>query len=91
MSYILAVCTLGTFYCGDTLTHFLPAIETDLSRDQDDELTAQFYKVAPYWKSPDEGSSTTLVAALDPALNGELLPCIRFQNSSHDRLTLLIP
>ncbi|KAK3903798.1 short-chain dehydrogenase [Staphylotrichum tortipilum] len=44
-------------------------IETDLSRDQDDELTAQFYKVAPYWKTPDEGSSTTLVAALDPALN----------------------
>ncbi len=45
-------------------------IITDLSRDQDDELTAQFYKVAKYWKSPDEGSSTTLVAALDPALNG---------------------
>ncbi len=50
----------------------IAAIETDLSRDQDDELTAQFYKVAPYWKTPDEGSSTTLVAALDPALNGEL-------------------
>jgi NAD(P)-dependent dehydrogenase (short-subunit alcohol dehydrogenase family) len=47
------------------------AIETDLSRDQDDELTAQFYKVAPYWKTVDEGSSTTLVAALDPALNGK--------------------
>ncbi|GAB1318319.1 Short-chain dehydrogenase/reductase-like protein [Madurella fahalii] len=44
-------------------------IETDLSRDQDAELTAQFYKVAPYWKTPDEGTSTTLVAALDPALN----------------------
>ncbi|KAL2270639.1 hypothetical protein VTJ83DRAFT_10 [Remersonia thermophila] len=44
-------------------------IQTDLSRDQDDELSAQFYKVAPYWKSPDEGSSTTLVAALDPALD----------------------
>ncbi|KAL2192340.1 hypothetical protein P885DRAFT_47958 [Corynascus similis CBS 632.67] len=44
-------------------------IETDLGRDQDDELNAQFYKVAKYWKSPDEGSSTTLVAALDPALN----------------------
>jgi len=29
--------------------------------------------VAPYWKTPDEGSSTTLVAALDPALNGERL------------------
>ncbi|KAH6845838.1 hypothetical protein B0I37DRAFT_193064 [Chaetomium sp. MPI-CAGE-AT-0009] len=45
------------------------SIETDLSRDQDDELAAQFYKVASYWKTPDEGSSTTLVAALDPALN----------------------
>ncbi|KAK4652510.1 hypothetical protein QC762_502530 [Podospora pseudocomata] len=45
------------------------SILTDLSRDQDEELAAQFYKVAPYWKSPDEGSSTTLVAALDPALN----------------------
>ncbi|KAK3306095.1 uncharacterized protein B0T15DRAFT_218219 [Chaetomium strumarium] len=44
-------------------------IETDLSRDQDAELSAQFYKVAPYWKTHDEGSSTTLVAALDPALN----------------------
>jgi len=49
----------------------LAAIETDLGRDQDDELNAQFYKVAKYWKSPDEGSSTTLVAALDPDLNGE--------------------
>ncbi|KAL2022172.1 hypothetical protein VTK56DRAFT_6001 [Thermocarpiscus australiensis] len=45
------------------------SIETDLGRDQDAELTAQFYKVAPYWKTLDEGSSTTLVAALDPALN----------------------
>ncbi|KAK4160254.1 hypothetical protein QBC43DRAFT_359798 [Cladorrhinum sp. PSN259] len=45
------------------------SIETDLSRDQDDELTQQFYSVAKYWKTPDEGSSTTLVAALDPALN----------------------
>jgi len=56
-----------------TLISSFTAIETDLSRDQDDELTAQFYKVAPYWKTPDEGSSTTLVAALDPALNGELM------------------
>lgn len=45
------------------------SIETDLSRDQDEELASQFYKVAAYWKSPDEGSSTTLVAALDPVLN----------------------
>ncbi|KAK0724459.1 hypothetical protein B0H67DRAFT_641000 [Lasiosphaeris hirsuta] len=44
-------------------------IETDLSRNQDDELTAQFYKVAKFWKTADQGSSTTLVAAVDPALN----------------------
>ncbi|KAK3385649.1 hypothetical protein B0H63DRAFT_186211 [Podospora didyma] len=44
-------------------------IETGLSRNQDEEVSAQFYKVAMYWKSLDEGSSTTLVAALDPALN----------------------
>ncbi|KAK3689110.1 hypothetical protein B0T22DRAFT_528228 [Podospora appendiculata] len=44
-------------------------IETDLSRDQDEELTAQFYKVSLFWKTADQGSSTTLVAALDPALN----------------------
>lgn len=46
-------------------------IETGLSRDQDDELTQQFYTLIKYWRSADEGSSTTLVAALDPALNGE--------------------
>jgi len=45
------------------------AIETELSRHQDDELNAQFLKVASYWKTADEGCSTTLVAATDPALN----------------------
>ncbi|KAL2260850.1 hypothetical protein VTK26DRAFT_5032 [Humicola hyalothermophila] len=45
------------------------SIETDLSRDQDAELSAQFSKIVSYWKTPDEGTSTTLVAALDPALN----------------------
>ncbi|KAK4145072.1 short-chain dehydrogenase [Dichotomopilus funicola] len=44
-------------------------VETDLSRDQDDELTAQFYKAGLFWKTADQGSATTLVAALDPALN----------------------
>ncbi|KAK3317350.1 hypothetical protein B0T19DRAFT_290271 [Cercophora scortea] len=44
-------------------------IETDLSRDQDEELTAQFYKVSVFWKTADQGCSTTLVAALDPAFN----------------------
>ncbi|AEO68559.1 717e08bc-3d8f-40cf-91fd-5198c6e3a931 [Thermothielavioides terrestris] len=44
-------------------------IETDLSRHQDEELASQFYKVGLFWKTPDGGSATTLVAALDPALN----------------------
>ncbi|KAL2167489.1 hypothetical protein VTG60DRAFT_1183 [Thermothelomyces hinnuleus] len=45
------------------------SIVTELSREQDDELNAEFYKLIKHWKTPDEGSSTTLVAALDPALN----------------------
>ncbi|AEO58418.1 hypothetical protein MYCTH_2305728 [Thermothelomyces thermophilus ATCC 42464] len=45
------------------------SIVTELSREQDDELNAEFHKLIKYWKTPDEGSSTTLVAALDPALN----------------------
>lgn len=47
------------------------SIETELSRNQDEELNAQFSKVALYWKTVDEGCSTTVVAATDPALNGE--------------------
>jgi hypothetical protein len=53
---------------------YLPAIQTDLIRHQADELAAQIaaqiYKTTTHWKSHDEGSSTTLVAALDPALDG---------------------
>ncbi|KAL2133747.1 hypothetical protein VTI74DRAFT_1729 [Chaetomium olivicolor] len=47
------------------------SIETDLGREQDEELAAQFQKIAPYWKSSDEGGSATLLAALDPALSGK--------------------
>ncbi|KAL1838377.1 hypothetical protein VTJ49DRAFT_2718 [Mycothermus thermophilus] len=64
-------------------------IQTDLSRDQNDELTAQFYKVAPYWKTPDEGSATTLVAALDPALDDAkglyLVDCQLAEPAPHTR------
>ncbi|KAK0611908.1 hypothetical protein B0T14DRAFT_531259 [Immersiella caudata] len=45
------------------------SIATDLSRDNDDEMEATFAKVIPFWKNADQGCSTTLVAATDPALN----------------------
>ncbi|KAI1856854.1 uncharacterized protein JN550_013656 [Neoarthrinium moseri] len=45
-------------------------IHTQLGRDEDDEHRAAIAKGISYWKSLDEGSSTTLVAALDPKLNG---------------------
>ncbi|KAH8890284.1 NAD(P)-binding protein [Thozetella sp. PMI_491] len=44
-------------------------IETELGRHQDAELQGQFHKSDLYWKNVDEGSATTLVGALDPALN----------------------
>jgi len=47
------------------------AITTELSRDNDKELDETFATLAPYWKTLDEGCSTTLVAATDPALNGK--------------------
>ena len=34
-------------------------------------MAKEFRSVALYWKSENEGSSTTLVAALDPALTGK--------------------
>ncbi|KAJ9137479.1 Short-chain dehydrogenase/reductase family oxidoreductase [Pleurostoma richardsiae] len=42
---------------------------TDLSREHDPETAAQMKKTTDYWKTPDVGASTTLVAALDPALD----------------------
>ncbi|KAM7217097.1 hypothetical protein V8F06_007496 [Rhypophila decipiens] len=65
------------------------SIVTDLSRDQSDELTEQFYKVAPYWKTHDEGSSCTLVAALDPGLDEPkghyLVDCQIFDPVAHGK------
>jgi hypothetical protein len=46
-------------------------IVTELGRSQDQELEDTFKKLIQYWGTPDEGSSTTMVAALDPALNCE--------------------
>lgn len=47
-------------------------IWTNLSRDLNDEGYATIASTAKDWKSPDEGASTIVVAAFDPALNGEL-------------------
>ncbi|KAK3490066.1 hypothetical protein B0T13DRAFT_405549 [Neurospora crassa] len=44
-------------------------IKTELGRDQDPEVKEEFHKIEAYWKSLDEGCATTMVAALDPALN----------------------
>ncbi|KAJ4390332.1 hypothetical protein N0V85_007329 [Neurospora sp. IMI 360204] len=44
-------------------------IDTKLGRDQDPDVQDQFKKMGLYWKSQDQGCSTTLVAALDPALS----------------------
>jgi hypothetical protein len=46
------------------------AIWTGLSRDLDADGEAAIRATSPFWKNHDQGSSTTLVAALDPALNG---------------------
>lgn len=45
------------------------SIVTDLSRHLDEELTKVIEKTGGYWKTQDEGTSTTLVAAFDPGLD----------------------
>jgi hypothetical protein len=49
------------------------AIWTELSRNLDEEGEAAIRKTSKVWKDLDQGCATTLVAALDPALNGKLL------------------
>ncbi|KAL1649160.1 hypothetical protein SLS58_001734 [Diplodia intermedia] len=45
------------------------SIWTNLSRDLNEEGYAAIAGTAKDWKSPDEGASTVIVAAFDPALN----------------------
>lgn len=45
------------------------SIWTDLSRDLDEEHQTLVSKTANFWKTLDQGSATTLVAALDPKLS----------------------
>ena len=47
-------------------------VTSELGRDHDEETAAAIEQTSAYWKTPDEGSSTTLVAALDPKLNGKV-------------------
>lgn len=47
------------------------AIWTGLSRDLDPDGEAAIRATSPFWKNHDQGASTTLVAALDPALDSE--------------------
>ncbi|KAK8052501.1 hypothetical protein PG993_003886 [Apiospora rasikravindrae] len=50
------------------------AIDTNLGREHDPEMAEAISKTATYWKTLDEGAATTLVAALDPALNASNEP-----------------
>lgn len=49
------------------------AIWTGLSRDLDADGEEAIRKTSPFWKDHDQGAATTLVAALDPVLNGMYL------------------
>ncbi|KAI0022616.1 hypothetical protein F4780DRAFT_733698 [Xylariomycetidae sp. FL0641] len=44
------------------------SVVSNLGREHDDEVAEAISKLSKYWKSSDEGASTSLVAALDPAL-----------------------
>jgi NAD(P)-dependent dehydrogenase (short-subunit alcohol dehydrogenase family) len=73
---------------------YVVGIETDLGRDQDQQMAKEFVTIAKYWKTLDEGASTTMVAALDPALNGEftLLSLLLIVQPTHEyRFTKSLP
>ncbi|KAI1498892.1 hypothetical protein F5X99DRAFT_391796, partial [Biscogniauxia marginata] len=44
-------------------------VTSHLGREHDEQVAEAISKTSKYWKTSDEGASTTLVAALDPALN----------------------
>jgi hypothetical protein len=61
------------------------AIWTGLARNLDEEGTAILAKTGTYWKSIDEGAAPIMVAALDPALDGE--SSISYQSSTQTVLS----
>ncbi|OTB03827.1 hypothetical protein M426DRAFT_169972 [Hypoxylon sp. CI-4A] len=44
-------------------------VNTNLGREHDPEMADAIAKTSKFWKNGDQGASTTVVAALDPALN----------------------
>lgn len=48
------------------------SIWTDLSRNLDEQYTDLISKTGGFWKNLDQGSATTLVAALDPKLGDDI-------------------
>jgi len=52
-------------------------VSTDLSRNLDTESEAAIKQTSNFWKTPDQGASTTLVAALDPALDGKIFKLLK--------------
>ncbi|KIX02561.1 uncharacterized protein Z518_08502 [Rhinocladiella mackenziei CBS 650.93] len=64
------------------------SIWTDLSRNLDEKYTKLISKTGGFWKSLDQGSATTLVAALDPKLSEDdrviyLSDCQVAQSAGH--------
>ncbi|KAI2464275.1 retinol dehydrogenase 13 [Annulohypoxylon bovei var. microspora] len=44
-------------------------VSSNLGREHDEEMADAIAKTSKFWKNVDQGASTTLVAALDPALD----------------------
>lgn len=44
-------------------------VSSHLGRDHDEEMADAIARTSKFWKNCDQGASTTLVAAVDPALN----------------------
>ncbi|KAK7752781.1 hypothetical protein SLS62_005333 [Diatrype stigma] len=57
-------------------------VKTHLGREHDEETAAAIEKTSAYWKTPDEGASTSLVAALDPKLSGLYLADCQFVDAA---------
>lgn len=51
------------------------AVRTGFASDVSDSIITGMTSWSRFWKSPDQGAATMLVAALDPKLSGELSIC----------------
>ncbi|XDG09826.1 hypothetical protein ABKA04_009441 [Annulohypoxylon sp. FPYF3050] len=64
-------------------------VSSNLGREHDEEMADAIAKTSKFWKNVDQGASTTLVAALDPALDVPtdiyLADCHFFPSADHAR------